>query len=58
MSNPYFKAQGMSFLRHNEKNNNRDWFHENKSGYESLILTPALNRIDNMEGVIRLCTYS
>lgn len=48
MSNPYFTAQGMSFLRQIEKNNNRDWFHENKSDYESLVRIPALNFIDDM----------
>lgn len=49
MSNPYFTTQGMSFLKKLEKNNNRDWFHENKSDYEDLIRTPALDFIDDME---------
>lgn len=49
MTNPYFSSQGMTFLKHLEKNNNRDWFHENKSDYEDLIRTPALNFIDDME---------
>ena len=49
MTNPYFTAEGMSFLNKLEKNNNRDWFHEHKSDYESLIRTPALNFIDDME---------
>ena len=49
MTNPYFSSQGMTFLKRLEKNNNRDWFHENKSDYEDLIRTPALNFIDDIE---------
>lgn len=49
MPNPYFTTQGMNFLGQIEKNNNRDWFHENKSNYEKLIRTPSLNFIDDME---------
>ena len=49
MPNPYFTTQGMHFLAQLEKNNNRDWFHENKSNYEKLIRTPSLNFIDDME---------
>lgn len=49
MPNPYFTTQGMNFLGQIEKNNNRDWFHENKSNYENLIRTPSLNFIDDME---------
>lgn len=48
MTNPYFTSEGMTFLRKLEKNNNRDWFHENKSDYEDLVRTPALNFIDDM----------
>lgn len=47
--NPYFTTEGMSFLQELEKNNNRDWFMENKPRYEDLIRTPALNFIDDME---------
>ena len=49
MTNPYFTAEGMSFLNKLENNNNRDWFHEHKSDYETVIRTPALNFIDDME---------
>lgn len=49
MTNPYFTAQSMAFLKRLAKNNNRDWFHENKADYEDLIRTPALNFIDDME---------
>jgi len=48
MTNPYFTTEGMSFLGEIDKNNNRDWFHENKSEYESLVRTPALNFIDDI----------
>ena len=48
MTNPYFTTRGMSFLDEIDKNNNRDWFHENKSRYEDLIRTPALNFIDDI----------
>lgn len=48
MTNPYFTIEGMSFLDKLAKNNNRDWFKENKSNYEDLIRTPALNFIDDM----------
>ena len=49
MTNSYFTTKGMSFLTKLSKNNNRDWFHENKLDYEDLIRTPALNFIDDME---------
>lgn len=49
MANPYFTKEAMSFLKKIKNNNNRDWFHENKSEYEDLIRTPALNFIDDME---------
>lgn len=54
MPNPYFTTQGMNFLSKIEKNNNRDWFHEHKSDYESLIRTPALNFIDDMANDLSL----
>lgn len=49
MTNPYFTKESLSFLKKIENNNNRDWFHENKSAYEDLIRTPALNFIEDME---------
>ena len=49
MANSYFTQQGMDFLNKLAKNNNREWFHENKSDYEELIRTPALNFIDDIE---------
>ena len=52
MANKYFTKEGMSFLTKLEKNNTRDWFHENKSDYENLIRNPALDFIDDMENDI------
>ena len=49
MANPYFTSDGFSFLNEIKNNNNRDWFHENKSRYEELIRTPALDFIDDFE---------
>ena len=49
MSNNYFTKSGFSFLAELDKNNNREWFHENKNRYEDLIRIPALNFIDDME---------
>lgn len=49
MSNSYFTIEGMVYLDELDKNNSRDWFHENKSRYEDLIRTPALKFIHDME---------
>ena len=49
MSNKYFTKSGFAFLAELDKNNEREWFHENKSRYEDLIRTPALSFIDDME---------
>lgn len=43
-----FKPETIAFLRELEKNNNRDWFNENKSRYESDVLDVALNFIQSM----------
>lgn len=48
MTSPYFNADTMSFLNQLEENNDRDWFKENKSRYEDLVRTPALNFIYDM----------
>ena len=49
MSNSYFTIEGMTYLDELDRNNSRDWFHENKSRYEDLIRTPALKFIHDME---------
>jgi len=47
--NPGFEASTLEFLRELSANNNRDWFSENKSRYESLVLDPALAFIQAMQ---------
>lgn len=43
-----FKPETIRFLRELKKNNNRDWFNENKSRYESEVLDVALHFIQSM----------
>lgn len=43
-----FKPETIGFLRELKRNNNRDWFNENKSRYESYVLDVALNFIQSM----------
>jgi len=50
MANPYFTKQTLSFLDQLASNNNRDWFNENKTVYEDVVRTPALNFINDMSG--------
>ncbi|MCW8901762.1 MAG: DUF2461 domain-containing protein [Gammaproteobacteria bacterium] len=49
MANLYFTSHGMAFLTLLKNNNNREWFHKNKTDYEDLIRTPALNFIAAIE---------
>lgn len=46
---PGFPPQTMGFLRELALNNNRDWFQENKSRYESDVLGPALDFVASMQ---------
>ena len=49
---PQFKGypkSTLTFLRQLEKNNNREWFGENKSRYESEVLDPSLDFIATMQ---------
>ena len=48
MANCYFTPHTMTFLRKLAKNNNRDWFEQNKSVYEETVRTPALEFIADM----------
>ncbi|WP_126456821.1 DUF2461 domain-containing protein [Sulfuriflexus mobilis] len=48
MADPYFSPDCMRFLRNIAKNNNRDWFTENKMVYEEVVRTPALRFIADM----------
>lgn len=45
MANRYFTAETMTFLDMLSKNNNRDWFNQNKSLYEETVRSPALRFI-------------
>ena len=44
-----FSKNLVKFLKQLQKNNNRDWFAENKSRYESEVLFPALEFIGAMQ---------
>lgn len=44
-----FSKKTIEFLLQLAKNNNRDWFAENKERYEDLVRTPALEFIESME---------
>lgn len=58
MAGQYFTTQTMSFLRKLEKNNNRDWFTNNKDVYEEVVRTPALQFIADMsEGLVQLSPH-
>ena len=50
MDDKYFNRKTFIFLSNLEKNNNRDWFHENKQEYEDTIREPALNFIADISG--------
>jgi len=45
MAEQYFTRKTFQFLSQLEKNNNRDWFNENKQRYEDEVREPALNFI-------------
>lgn len=44
-----FSEKTIQFLKQLAKNNNRDWFMQNKEGYEELVRKPALEFIASME---------
>jgi len=48
MNRPYFSPRTFQFLSLLEKNNNRAWFNDHKSDYETCVRTPALELIDAM----------
>ena len=43
-----FRPETIEFLKQLKKNNNRDWFNENKSRYEEQVLDVALQFIQSM----------
>lgn len=48
MANHYFTQGSLAFLTKLDANNNRDWFENNKSDYEAMVRTPALQFIADM----------
>ena len=48
MQGSYFTPDTFSFLADLAKNNNRDWFYDNKQKYEDKVRTPALEFIADM----------
>ena len=48
-----FNEQTLGFLEELEANNNREWFKENKSRYEELVLDVALRFIDSMHAPLQ-----
>jgi len=49
----YFTAKTFQFLGVLDKNNNRNWFNENKQDYEDLVRTPALDLIEDFDKPLR-----
>jgi uncharacterized protein (TIGR02453 family) len=48
-----FKPETVKFLSELKKNNNREWFNENKSRYEELVLDVALHFIQSMHDPLK-----
>jgi len=45
-----FNTKTIKFLKELDKNNNREWFGENKQRYEDEVRTPAFDYIESMSG--------
>ncbi len=54
MADRYFTQATFEFLDELARNNNRDWFQENKMRYEECVRTPALNFISAMQAELPL----
>ena len=48
-----FEPETVKFLSELKKNNNREWFNENKSRYEELVLDVALHFIQSMHDPLK-----
>jgi uncharacterized protein (TIGR02453 family) len=48
-----FEPETIKFLKDLKKNNNREWFNENKSRYEEQVLDVALHFIQSMQGPLK-----
>jgi uncharacterized protein (TIGR02453 family) len=58
MSFSGFPPELFKFLKELKKNNNRDWFAENKQRYEQAVVAPALNFIEAMQpGVTKISRF-
>jgi uncharacterized protein (TIGR02453 family) len=56
MSHPYFTKATFAFLDELSKNNERDWFNDNKSRYEDCVRNPALAFIHDIAPELQLIT--
>ena len=54
MPTQYFTKDTMSFLRKLANNNNRDWFNDHKTDYESAVRIPALQFIEDIAGELAI----
>ena len=48
MAAQYFTQETFHYLSNLTNNNNREWFHENKTHYETCVRTPALHFIEDI----------
>ncbi len=48
-STAYFDSRALTFLRQLRRNNNREWFQENRATYEEAVLTPLRNLVEEMD---------
>lgn len=48
-----FPRDSIKFFKELSKNNNRDWFAENKPRYEESVLNPALRLVIDIEGPLK-----
>lgn len=49
-----FPPDAIKFFRQLAKNNNRDWFAENKSRYEASVLAPALALVEDIKAPLKM----
>jgi len=47
MTDAIFASDLFAFLRQLKRHNNRDWFAKNKTGYQDVLVEPALNSIND-----------
>ncbi len=54
MNNEYFSKTTFHFLTELSRNNNREWFNDNKQRYEDCVRSPALAFIENIAPELQL----